>query len=57
MIDKVKGGYKVCRRCNKSPCECLSNKPLTKKNATKQRIAVAISESKKSKKPVSSYFM
>jgi hypothetical protein len=57
MIDKVKGGYKVCRRCNKSPCECLSNKALTKKTATKQRIAVAISESKKSKKPVSSYFM
>jgi hypothetical protein len=57
MIDKVKGGYKVCRRCNKSPCECLSNKALTKKTATKQRIAVAISESKKYKKPVSSYFM
>lgn len=52
-IKHVKGGYKVCDRSNK----CLSKKPLTKKSAYSQRIAVAISEAKRNKKPVSSYFM
>lgn len=53
IIKKVKGGFKVCD--NKGMC--LSNKPLTKKVSQKQRIAAAISESKKSGKPISGYFM
>jgi len=52
-IKKVKGGFKVCDMKG----ICLSNKPLPKKTALKQRIAVAISESKKSGKPVSGYFI
>lgn len=50
-IVKEKEGFRVC-----SPTHCLSKKPLTKKQATKQRVAVALSESRKSKKPVSTYF-
>lgn len=34
----------------------FSNRPLTKKMATKQRIAIALSESKKTGKPASAYF-
>jgi hypothetical protein len=44
-------GFKVCDKM-----KCFSTKPLTKKVAEKQRIAIALSESKKSGKPVSSYF-
>jgi len=35
----------------------FSNKPITKKMATRQRIAIALSESKKTGKPVSSFFI
>lgn len=52
-IKKVNGGFKVCDKVGM----CLSNKPLTKKVALKQRIAVAISEHKKTGKPTSAYFM
>lgn len=52
-IEKVSGGFKVCSDING---QCLSKKPMTKKKATKQRIAVALSESRKTKKPVSVYF-
>jgi hypothetical protein len=42
-IIKVKNGFKVCKEGSK-PLECYSNKPLTKKKAMKQRIAIQISE-------------
>lgn len=35
----------------------FSKKPLTKKMAAKQRIAIALSESRKTGKPVSDYFV
>ena len=35
----------------------FSKKPLTKKMATKQRIAIALSESRKTGMPVSDYFV
>lgn len=44
-IKKIKYGFKVCDNENK----CFSNKPLTKKQAIKQRIAIAISENKNKK--------
>jgi hypothetical protein len=34
----------------------FSKRPLTKKIATKQRIAIALSESQKTGKPVSAFF-
>jgi hypothetical protein len=45
------GGFKVC-----DTNRCFSNKPLTKKQATKQRIAIALSESRITNKPISTYF-
>ena len=51
-IEKVKGGFKVS-----GGKKYFSNKPLTKKVATSQRIAVALSESKKTGKPISNYFV
>ena len=51
-IEKVgNSGFKVC-----DSNRCFSNKPLTKKQATKQRIAIALSESRKTGKPVKKYF-
>jgi hypothetical protein len=35
----------------------FSKKPLTKKRAESQRIAIALSESRKTGKPVGSYFV
>lgn len=35
----------------------FSKKPLTKKVASKQRIAIALSESRKTGKPVGDFFM
>ncbi len=34
----------------------FSKKPITKEMATKQRIAIALSEAKKTQKPVSKFF-
>jgi len=51
-IKKVKGGFVVKDKKGKQ----FSNKPLTKKIATKQRIALALSEAKKTGKPPSFYF-
>ena len=45
-------GFRVCDQ-NK----CFSNKPLTKKQATKQRIAIALSEHRRSGKPMKNYFV
>ena len=51
-IKKVKGGFKVS-----DGKKYFSNKPLTKKVAEKQRIAVALSEANKTGKSVDSYFI
>lgn len=53
MIKNVDGGFIVKDKKGKE----FSNKPLTKKMATKQRIAIALSEAKKTGKPVSTYFV
>ena len=42
IIIKVKGGFKVAKKSN--PKETFSNKPLTKKMAEKQKLAIEISE-------------
>ena len=42
IIIKVKGGFKVAKKSN--PNETYSNKPLTKKMAEKQKLAIEISE-------------
>ena len=46
-INKVKTGYKVCKKDN--PKECFSKKGLTKNKAIKQMKAIIISENKKVK--------
>lgn len=51
-VKHVKGGYLVCDQKR-----CFSNKPLTRKKAEKQRIAIALSESKKTGQPTSTYFI
>ena len=51
IIKKVKGGFVVS-----DGKKNLSNKPLTKTMAMKQRIAVALSEAKMTGKPASIYF-
>lgn len=50
-IVKVKGGWKVS-----DGKKFLSSNPLTKEMALKQRIAVALSESRITNKPTSFYF-
>lgn len=52
MIKNVEGGFVVEDKKGKM----FSNRPLTKKMAKKQRIAIALSEAKKTGKPVSTYF-
>lgn len=51
-IEATGKGFRVCDDVGK----CFSKKGLPKKTAEKQRIAIAISESRRSRKPVSSYF-
>lgn len=52
-IDKVKGGFLVC-----DDKKCFSKHPLTKKKAQKQRIAIALSEHRKSPEtPIKSFFI
>lgn len=51
-IERTGSGYKVCDSAGK----CFSKQGLPKKTAEKQRIAIAISESIRSKKPISSFF-
>jgi hypothetical protein len=46
-IKKVPHGYKVCKK--DEPEKCFSKKPLTKERATKQRIAIIISERSRQK--------
>jgi len=49
-VKKVKGGYKACDH-NK----CFSKHPLSKTMARKQQIAIGLSESRKSGKPMSAF--
>jgi hypothetical protein len=51
-IEKVGEGYKVC-----DPTRCFSEKPLPKKRAMKQRVAIVISEHKRTGKPMKSLFV
>lgn len=44
--------WKVC-----DDKRCFSKKPLSKKTASRQRVALAISTAKKEGKPVSAYFV
>lgn len=50
-IERKGAGYAVC-----DAKRCFSNKPLTLQKARKQQIAIALSEAKKTGKPVSKYF-
>jgi len=45
-------GYLVC-----DSNKCFSNKPISKKMAMKQRIAIAISEHKKTGKSMKNFFV
>lgn len=45
MIKKVGYGFKVCEK--KRPNECFSKKPLSMKQAKKQRTAIILSELEK----------
>jgi len=49
-IERKKNGFFVCDKKR-----CFSNKPLTQTNAKKQHIAIALSESRKTGKPVGYY--
>lgn len=51
-IEKVRGGYFVEDKKGKR----FSAKPLTKKRAKAQQVAIAISESKRTEEPVSKFF-
>jgi F0F1-type ATP synthase epsilon subunit len=53
-IKKVKGGFAVV---NPNSAHVFSNHALTKKQANKQRVAIALSESRKTGKPVKSFFV
>jgi hypothetical protein len=54
QIKKVGKGFKVVEP---GKTHVFSNNPLSKKQAMKQRVAIALSESRKSGKPIKSYFM
>lgn len=50
-IERKGSGFVVC-----DPERCFSKKPMLKRQARKQQIAIALSESRKTKKPVG-FFM
>ena len=50
-LKRFETGFKVCDKRR-----CFSNKPLSFNQAQKQRVAIAISESRKSGKPIGQYF-
>lgn len=50
-LKRFETGFKVCDKT-----KCFSNKPISFNKAKKQRIAIAISESKKTGKSVGQYF-
>lgn len=45
-------GFKVCDKKR-----CYSKKPLTKKQAQKQRVAIALSESRRTGKSIDKFFV
>jgi hypothetical protein len=51
-IEQTGKGFRVCD----SSMKCFSKKGLPKATAQKQRIAIAISESQKTGKPIKSFF-
>jgi hypothetical protein len=51
-IERSGKGFKVCDDKGK----CFSNKGLPKATAMKQRVAISLSESSKTGKPISSFF-
>jgi hypothetical protein len=53
-VRKVKGGFKVV---DPNSSHIFSKQPLTKTQARKQQIALALSESRKTGKPVKNYFI
>jgi len=53
QIKKVGKGYKVVEP---GKTHVFSNNPLSKKQAMKQMVAIALSESRKSGKPIKSFF-
>jgi hypothetical protein len=51
-LEKTAGGrFKVC-----DPMRCFSKVGLTKEQAMKQRVAIALSEHRKTGKPMKHYF-
>lgn len=54
QIKKVGKGFKVVEP---GKTHVFSNNPLSKKQAMKQRVAIALSESRRTGKPVKSYFI
>lgn len=51
FIEKQKGGFKAC-----DDKGCFSKRPMTKEQAQKQRVAIALSLAKKENKPAKVYF-
>lgn len=51
FIEKESRGFKACDAKG-----CFSKQPMTKENAQKQRIAIALSLAKKEGKPAKVYF-
>lgn len=51
FIEKEKGGFKAC-----DDKRCFSKRPMTKDQALKQRVAIALSLAKKEGKPTKAYF-
>lgn len=51
-IEPYGGGFRVC-----DSNRCFSNKPLSKKKAVAQRIAISLSEHKKTGKPMKTFFV
>lgn len=54
QIKKIGKGYKVVEP---GSSHVFSHNPLSKKQALKQRVAVALSEARRTKKPVGSFFI
>lgn len=52
-IEKYGRKFKVCDTAGK----CFSKKGISKKMALRQRVAIALSESKKTGTPVSNFFV
>lgn len=50
-IKKRGAGFLVCDQA-----KCFSKKPIPYDNARKQRVAIALSEARKTKKPVKTFF-